>query len=97
MTLETLPPEIATGWITKDGRAKVEVLPKGDPNDNETLRTVRRARCRRSSPNAIGGPISILESGHTMIKAFFEAGTLGAGLDRASCCGSCCAASATCC
>ena len=25
-------------------------------------------------PNAIGGPISILESGRTMIKSFFEAG-----------------------
>ena len=25
-------------------------------------------------PNAIGGPISILESGHTIVRAFFEAG-----------------------
>ncbi len=73
VTLETLPPEIAAGWITKDGRAKIEVLPKGDPNDNETLRTFAAA-VQAVEPNAIGGPISILESGRTMIKSFFEAG-----------------------
>ncbi len=74
VTLETLPPEIATGWITKDGRAKIEVMPKGDPNDNETLRKFAAA-VQAAEPEAIGGPISILESGRTMIKAFFEAGT----------------------
>ena len=73
VTLETLPPEIAAGWITNDGRAKIEVLPKGDPNDNETLRTFAAA-VQAVEPNAIGGPISILESGRTMIKSFFEAG-----------------------
>ncbi len=73
VTLETLPPEIAAGWITKDGRAKIEVLPKGDPNDNETLRTFAAA-VQAVEPSAIGGPISILESGRTMIKSFFEAG-----------------------
>ena len=73
VTLETLPPELASGWITKDGRAKIEVLPKGDPNDNETLRKFAAA-VQAAEPEAIGGPISILESGRTMIKSFFEAG-----------------------
>jgi hopanoid biosynthesis associated RND transporter like protein HpnN len=73
VTLETLPPEIARDWVTKDGRYKVEVLPKGDPNDNETLREFARA-VQEVEPNAIGGPISILESGRTVIRAFFEAG-----------------------
>ncbi|HZO44761.1 MAG TPA: MMPL family transporter, partial [Xanthobacteraceae bacterium] len=73
VTLETLPPEIAREWVTKDGRYKVEVLPKGDPNDNETLREFARA-VQEVEPNAIGGPISILESGRTVIRAFFEAG-----------------------
>ncbi len=73
VTLETLPPEIAHEWVTRDGRYKVEILPKGDPNDNETLREFARA-VQEVEPNATGGPISILESGRTVIRAFFEAG-----------------------
>jgi hopanoid biosynthesis associated RND transporter like protein HpnN len=73
VTLETLPPQIAREWVTRDGRFKIEILPKGDPNDNETLRKFARA-VQDVEPNAIGGPISILESGRTVIRAFFEAG-----------------------
>jgi hopanoid biosynthesis associated RND transporter like protein HpnN len=73
VTLETLPPQIAREWVTQDGRFKIEILPKGDPNDNETLRKFARA-VQDVEPNAIGGPISILESGRTVIRAFFEAG-----------------------
>ena len=73
VTLETLPPEIAREWVTQDGRFKIDILPKGDPNDNETLRAFARA-VQNAEPNAIGGPISILESGRTVIRAFFEAG-----------------------
>jgi hopanoid biosynthesis associated RND transporter like protein HpnN len=73
VTLETLPGEIAREWVTQDGRFKVAILPKGDPNDNETLRHFARA-VQDVEPNAIGGPISILESGRTVIRAFFIAG-----------------------
>src|SRR6478736_861482 len=73
VTLETLPPEIAREWVTQDGRFKVEILPKGDPTDNETLRQFARA-VQAVEPNATGGPIAILESGRTVIRAFYEAG-----------------------
>jgi uncharacterized protein len=73
VTLETLPPEIAREWVTQDGRYKVEILPKGDPTDNETLREFARA-VQAVEPNATGGPIAILESGRTVVRAFFEAG-----------------------
>jgi uncharacterized protein len=73
VTLKDVPEEIAELWVTKDGRARVEVLPKGDPNDNETLRRFARA-VRTAEPQATGGPISILESGDTIVRAFFEAG-----------------------
>ena len=43
VTAGTLPPEIAHDWITPDGRARVQVYPKGDPNDNEVLRQFARA------------------------------------------------------
>ncbi len=51
------------------------MFPKGDPNDNETLRTFAQ-RVLEVEPNAIGGPISILKSGDTIVVAFIQAGLL---------------------
>src|SRR6478672_4236603 len=73
VTLETLPSDIAREWVTQDGRFKVEILPKGDPTDNETLRQFALA-VQQVEPNATGGPIAILESGRTVVRAFYEAG-----------------------
>jgi len=73
ITLADVPHEIEELWRTTDGRARVEVLPKGDPNDNETLRRFARA-VLAVEPDATGGPISILESGDTIVRAFIEAG-----------------------
>lgn len=73
ITLDNLPEDIVSDWVAKDGRTRVEVQPSGDPNDNETLRKFARA-VLNVYPAAVGGPIAILESGHTMIKAFFQAG-----------------------
>ena len=73
VTLDQVPPDIVEQWRTKDGRARVDVLPKGDPNDNDTLRAFARA-VLAVQPDATGGPISILESGDTIVRAFFEAG-----------------------
>ena len=73
VVLSDVPNDIAELWRTSDGRARVEVLPKGDPNDNETLRTFARAVVK-VQPDATGGPVSILESGDTIVRAFLEAG-----------------------
>jgi hopanoid biosynthesis associated RND transporter like protein HpnN len=73
VTLDNLSAELKREWVTPDGRARVQILPKGDPNDNETLRAFARA-VQAVEPQATGGPISILESGRTVIQAFFEAG-----------------------
>ncbi len=73
VTLQNLPPELVYQWMAADGRARVEVSPKGDPNDNETLRSFARA-VLAVEPNAVAGPISILESGRTILTAFIEAG-----------------------
>ncbi|HEY2228671.1 MAG TPA: MMPL family transporter [Xanthobacteraceae bacterium] len=69
----TLPPDLKDQWFKPDGRARVEVYPKGDPNDNEVLRQFARA-VLMVEPNASGGPIAILESGRTVIRAFIQAG-----------------------
>ena len=73
ITRENLPPEIFADWITSDGRARAEVHPKGNPDDNEVLRQFARA-VLAVEPTASGGPISILESGHAVVRAFIEAG-----------------------
>jgi uncharacterized protein len=69
----TLPVDLTAQWLKPDGRARVEVHPKGDPNDNEVLRQFASA-VEDVEPSAAGGPISILESGRTVIRAFIEAG-----------------------
>jgi hopanoid biosynthesis associated RND transporter like protein HpnN len=71
--LNNLPPELVQEWKTKDGLMRVEALPKGDPNDNDTLRRFASA-VLAAEPTAIGGPVSILKSGDTVVRAFVHAG-----------------------
>lgn len=73
VTLNALPPELVAGWKAKDGLMRVEALPKGDPNDNDNLRKFADA-VLAAEPNAIGGPVSILKSGDTVVRAFVHAG-----------------------
>jgi uncharacterized protein len=73
VSLNTLPPEIVASWKTKDGLMRVEALPKGDPNDNDNLRSFASA-VLAAQPTAIGGPVSILKSGDTVVRAFILAG-----------------------
>jgi uncharacterized protein len=73
VSLKTLPDDLVRSWKTKDGLQRVEALPRGDPNDNDTLRKFAGA-VLDVEPIAIGGPISILKSGETVVKAFIQAG-----------------------
>ncbi len=73
VTVESLPQDVVGDWVTADGRVRVEAYPKGDPNDNEVIRRFARAALA-VQPNAIGGPVSILESGNTIVSAFIQAG-----------------------
>jgi uncharacterized protein len=73
VSLKTLPPDLVSSWKTKDGLQRVEALPRGDPNDNETLRKFATA-VLAAEPTAIGGPVSILKSGELVVRAFIQAG-----------------------
>jgi len=75
VNIDSLPADLKNQWVAADGRYRVEVFPKGDPNDNETLRTFAR-KVLEVEPNAIGGPISILRSGDVIVVAFIQAGLL---------------------
>jgi hopanoid biosynthesis associated RND transporter like protein HpnN len=73
VTAKNLPPELVDAWKAKDGLIRVEALPKGDPNDNDNLRKFADA-VLAAEPTAIGGPVSILKSGDTIVRAFIHAG-----------------------
>ena len=73
VSLNTLPPDLVQGWKTRDGLMRVEAEPRGDPNDNDTLRKFAAA-VLAAEPTAIGGPVSILKSGDTIVRAFIHAG-----------------------
>jgi uncharacterized protein len=73
VTLETLPEEVRRDWIASDSRARIEVFPKGDANDNQTLRRFVAA-VTVLAPEATGAPVSIQESSRTIVRAFLQAG-----------------------
>jgi len=73
VTLATLPEDLKRDWIASDGRARIEVFPKGDADDNDTLRRFVDA-VRALAPEATGAPVSIQESSRTVVRAFLQAG-----------------------
>ena len=79
VTRETLPPEIAGNWVATDGRALVQVFPKGDSNDNAVLRRFTAA-VRAVAPSASGLPVATQEAAATVAWAFVEAGVLALAL-----------------
>jgi uncharacterized protein len=70
---ETIPAEIADQWVTPEGQARVDVAPSGNANDNAVLQKFADA-VRSVAPDAVEGPISILEARRTVLIAFTEAG-----------------------
>jgi hopanoid biosynthesis associated RND transporter like protein HpnN len=73
VTGQNIPPDFAADWIKPDGRARIQVFPRGDPNDNEVLRQFAQA-VLVAEPTASGGPLSILEASFTVTNAFMQAG-----------------------
>jgi hopanoid biosynthesis associated RND transporter like protein HpnN len=73
VTLATLPDDLRRDWVAADGRARVEVFPKGDANDNQTLRRFVAA-VRQVASEATGAPVSIQEWSHAIVRAFLQAG-----------------------
>jgi uncharacterized protein len=75
VTIQTLPQNLVRDWLLPDGRARIEALPKGDPNDTNVLRRFATA-VLRTEPSATGPAISYYESGKAVTAAFIEAGIL---------------------
>ncbi|MCY1643124.1 MMPL family transporter [Methylorubrum sp. SL192] len=73
ITLDNLPKPLRAEWVTSDGRARIEVHPKGDSNDDEVLRRFAK-EVQTVDPHATGAPIATTESSYTILGAFVQAG-----------------------
>lgn len=75
VTVDTLPASLRDDWLARDGRARVEVSPAGDANDNAVLERFSEA-VRAVSPNTAGAPVDVVESRRIIVEAFVTAALL---------------------
>jgi predicted RND superfamily exporter protein len=75
VTIAAMPAEMREEWVAPDGTARVQVFPKNTSNDPRILSDFSDA-VLKVTPDATGAPISIRESGRTIVGAFTEAGIL---------------------
>jgi hopanoid biosynthesis associated RND transporter like protein HpnN len=75
VSIQSMPPELVGDWIAKDGTARIQVFPKDTSGTNVSLTQFSKA-VLLLAPEATGAPISIRESGTTIVNAFIEAGVL---------------------
>jgi hopanoid biosynthesis associated RND transporter like protein HpnN len=73
VTPDTVPPDLKSAWVAADGRARVQVLPKGDPDDTANLRQFATA-VLAAEPQATGPAVMLFEAGNTVVHAFVIAG-----------------------
>ena len=70
---EAIPGDLVRDWVAADGRARVQVLPAGDPDDSDTMRAFVSA-VLRAEPDATGPAVELFEAGRTVVHAFVVAG-----------------------
>jgi hypothetical protein len=58
--------------VSPDGRARVQALPDGDPDDTEVIRSFVTA-VLAVEPNATGAAVMLFEAGNTIVQSFIEA------------------------
>ena len=75
VSLATIPADMRSQWVAADGTARVQTFPKDTSNDPKALSDFSDA-VLAVAPDATGAPISIRESGRTIVSAFVEAGIL---------------------
>ncbi|HEY4940477.1 MAG TPA: MMPL family transporter [Rhizomicrobium sp.] len=75
VSIATMPPDMVRDWVAKDGTARIQVFPKDTSGANTALNSFSKA-VLKIVPGATGAPISIRESGTTIVVAFEQAGAL---------------------
>jgi hopanoid biosynthesis associated RND transporter like protein HpnN len=80
VSLADIPQELKRDWVTGDGKWLVEIMPKrgADHNPRDPVMLNRFIDAvQKLAPDASGTPVSIRESGRTIISAFVHAGIYG--------------------
>jgi hypothetical protein len=72
ITRASLPVALVRDWVGANGGPRVEIMPKGDSSDDETMRRFANA-VLAAQPNATGQAIATLEWGDTIVRSFEEA------------------------
>ena len=73
VTVQTIPPDVASAWVASDGRARVQALPRGDPDDTAVLRRFVTALLP-IAPESTGPAVLLYEAANTIVRAFIQAG-----------------------
>jgi uncharacterized protein len=73
VTVDSLPADLVSDWIAKDGRARIQLFPKAELRTDDGLWRFARA-VQATAPDATGVPISIHAAGDTVVAAFLQAG-----------------------
>lgn len=72
VSIDDLPESIKASWTTTDGRARVQIWPAAEFENNTDLRQFATA-VLAAAPTAVGTPITITEAGLAVVRAFQEA------------------------
>lgn len=75
VSLATLPADLRRAWVSPSGAARIEIWPRGDPNNSATLDHFVAA-VRKLAPNVSGTPVTVAEAGATVLRAFLQAAGL---------------------
>ncbi len=70
--IDSLPPDIRGRYMTEDGKARVEVLPKGDARDIQ-VRRVFVDEVASVSPDLSGAAFSVMRAGDVVANAMIQA------------------------
>jgi hopanoid biosynthesis associated RND transporter like protein HpnN len=73
VTIDSIPSDLKRMWLAPDGRARVQVLPKADPDSTTALHGFVTA-VLAVEPTATGPAVLMYEAGNTVVEAFFQAG-----------------------
>jgi hopanoid biosynthesis associated RND transporter like protein HpnN len=73
ISADTIPADLKRAWVNPDGRARLQVLPKANPEDTAALRDFVTA-VLAAEPTASGPAVMMFEAGNTVAHAFIEAG-----------------------
>ena len=72
-SIGAIPEDLRRMWLAPDGRACVQVLPKGETDDTAKLRSFV-STILAQQPNATGPAVTLYKAGTTVVRSFIEAG-----------------------